>query len=37
MDVITLIYILLIWTIAGLVAAILFGKATRKDDEEGTS
>lgn len=34
MDVVTLIYILLIWTIAGLIAAILFGKAIRRGDEE---
>jgi len=34
MDVITLIYILLIWTIAGLIAAILFGRAIRRLDED---
>ncbi len=39
MDVTTLIYLLLIWTVAGLVAAIAFGKSIRKvngpDDEGG--
>lgn len=34
MDIITLIYILLIWTIAGLIAAIVFGKSIRQGDEE---
>jgi hypothetical protein len=34
MDVATLIYILLIWTVVGLLAAIAFGKAIRRVNEE---